>query len=380
MELAERAFQANIQGDVATAEILLRKAFESERTAAEATAKLPNSEPTRSVLLRSAASLALDCSEYRDAEQLIAIGLAGNPPAEICEELRDLLESVYFRRHLSLRGLQLDPIEFQLTMVGDAVGFGVIESSQFLRRAETIERLLVRTAERKHHLPFREGGTPNKDVARNCQVFLSLPRAASYAITVRLGRPQRQKSLAFVEDIQPASIVEEVLGCLEDFGTGHVEELHAKIADEAYFNNFTALATKLAPDGKKVKTVGFTSKNGSKHREVALTSPPSEVWKPRIKSGATLEYVGRIVAADEAAQHGRKPHPFFHIEDGDGTRSPRIQVPVGMLQDIVKPYWGETVRVIAVETTKSHWTMIDISPPGQSEPSDEDVHETVEMK
>jgi hypothetical protein len=50
-----------------------------------------NLEPTRSVLHRSAAALALECSELREAERLIGRALAGNPPEEIANELRDLL-------------------------------------------------------------------------------------------------------------------------------------------------------------------------------------------------------------------------------------------------------------------------------------------------
>src|SRR5689334_14289473 len=95
MELAGRAFQADLHAAYAAAETLFREAFELERQAAEAVAPDHNAEPSRSVLLRSAASLALDCHEFREAERLVAIALSGNPPFELCEELRDLLETVY---------------------------------------------------------------------------------------------------------------------------------------------------------------------------------------------------------------------------------------------------------------------------------------------
>ena len=54
-------------------------------------------EPSRSVLHRSAASLALQCGEFREAERLIAGALAGFPPDEVADELRDLLEQVYLK-------------------------------------------------------------------------------------------------------------------------------------------------------------------------------------------------------------------------------------------------------------------------------------------
>src|SRR5207247_725202 len=118
MDLASRAFLADLHADYSAAETLFRQAFESEKQAALLVLREPDAEPTRSVLLRSAASLAVDCREFREAERLIALGLSGDPPAEISEELRDLLEQVYFSRHLSLRGLELDPVEFHISLVG----------------------------------------------------------------------------------------------------------------------------------------------------------------------------------------------------------------------------------------------------------------------
>jgi hypothetical protein len=51
------------------------------------------------VLHRSAASLAIECAQLREAERLIGRALAGNPPADIADELRDLLlDAVYSQR------------------------------------------------------------------------------------------------------------------------------------------------------------------------------------------------------------------------------------------------------------------------------------------
>src|SRR5438046_2947857 len=74
----------------------LRRAFALERQAADLLVADTAQEPTRSVLHRSAASLALECGNLREAERLIATALSGNPPDEFAEELRALLEQVYF--------------------------------------------------------------------------------------------------------------------------------------------------------------------------------------------------------------------------------------------------------------------------------------------
>lgn len=96
MRLVDAADQARRAGNVQAAREQLRQAFEQERQAAAVSAADVNLEPTRSVLHRSAASLALECGALREAERLIAVALSGNPPEEIAEELRDLLEQVYF--------------------------------------------------------------------------------------------------------------------------------------------------------------------------------------------------------------------------------------------------------------------------------------------
>jgi len=49
-----------------------------------------DAEPSRSVLYRSAASLAYQCCEFEQAKELIEVGLNGNPPAEIRTELEEL--------------------------------------------------------------------------------------------------------------------------------------------------------------------------------------------------------------------------------------------------------------------------------------------------
>ncbi len=101
MGLCDSAVAARASGDAKRATTLFRRALGFEKRAAEeVVAKTPKLEPTRSVLLRSAAALAMECGEHREAERLIATALAGDPPDEIAEELRDLLERVNLARHV----------------------------------------------------------------------------------------------------------------------------------------------------------------------------------------------------------------------------------------------------------------------------------------
>lgn len=95
MEFADQAFVAKQAGQYEQANHLFFQAYDMERHAAEMVAPNIEAEPTRSVLHRSAATLAMDCGCLRDAERLVCIGLAGEPPEEIAEELQELLEAVW---------------------------------------------------------------------------------------------------------------------------------------------------------------------------------------------------------------------------------------------------------------------------------------------
>jgi hypothetical protein len=112
MRLIDEAESARRTGNIQAAGERLRQAFDNERQAADLVAKDVSHEPTRAVLHRSAASLALQCGALREAERLIAAALSGDPPEEIAEELRDLLEQVYFGGKKGRRALTgvLEPL------------------------------------------------------------------------------------------------------------------------------------------------------------------------------------------------------------------------------------------------------------------------------
>lgn len=108
MDLAEVAFTAKLRGDLEQMSILSRQAFEKEAQAAKLIATDLNAEPTRSVLHRSAASLAIDCGELQAAEKLSATALTGNPPQELAEELKDLFIQINLQKYLERRGIHFD--------------------------------------------------------------------------------------------------------------------------------------------------------------------------------------------------------------------------------------------------------------------------------
>jgi hypothetical protein len=113
MDLAEAAAVARLRGAIEQAEQLTRQAYEQETQAAVLIADTLDAEPSRSVLHRSAASLAIECGELRAAERLIAIALSGNPPPEIAEELKDLFIQINLNQYLKRQGIHIDVNELQ---------------------------------------------------------------------------------------------------------------------------------------------------------------------------------------------------------------------------------------------------------------------------
>jgi len=90
MQHANDGMAQRYLGEIDAAVATFRKAWELERTAAmeligEAL------EPSRSILFRSAASLALLCGEIEDARRLAHLGLAGTPDRHVRQSLQGIL-------------------------------------------------------------------------------------------------------------------------------------------------------------------------------------------------------------------------------------------------------------------------------------------------
>jgi hypothetical protein len=364
MDLVEAAVVAQIKGNLESAAQLTRQAYELERKAAGRCVNDLAYEPTRSVLHRSAASLALRCGEYRQAERLIAVALSGEPPEEIANELRDLLEHVYFQRHLELKGISIEPDEFQLSIAGKAIGFGIAPSEEYVDRVQAFEKLVYRTVERKMGIKYRERGGPDRDIKENFEVFLSVPRAASMAVTLKIGRAKEQKTIHFPDDIEARDVIDEIVYCMEVLNSGNNKAVEEHIKDTAYYTNFVALARKIAPDGDEVNLVGVTVVRNGKKRDISLTRKSGQLnprpQRTRRRSDPSLppaastafeadeteiEVKGKLKFADSTSDKAGiiklvDVHAEEHI----------IIVPEGMMSDIVRPLWDYDVVVNGIKT------------------------------
>jgi hypothetical protein len=343
MELAESAFLSERRGDHEEARKAYYSAFQEERAAASALAQSFDIEPTRSVFYRSAATLALRCGEIVAAERLAAQGLAGDAPREIADELRDLLEEVSFARHLQVKGIVLSPDSFQISLWGGAVSPGRVAGHEFSARYQDTERLVYRTAERKLKRPFRENLSSTKAFRKNLEVYVSTPRAASFAVTVSVGVGEQAYIPEFQERSPGSVVVQELLGCVQLFDERKDEELKARIGSDAYYYNFIGLMSRIAPDGNNIRGVGFTSSTGDEAISFRLTRRQDELpiigrRKPgkrkRDDDGEELEEVRGVLDI----QKGITIH-------GDDGSSLKVIVPEGLMGDVVRPLWEHRVLI-----------------------------------
>jgi hypothetical protein len=358
MEHSDLALLERMKGDEGAALRHLQSAYELETAAASALLTNLDAEPTRSVLFRSAATLAHDCGLFADAEKLIYKALAGNPPVEIAGELEDLLGQVTFRRHLELRGVTLSEEEIQMAITGKSVGFGMAPTDVLIGRVRSTENLLYRTAERKLKRPYRDRGRKDGQLAQNMELYMSVPRAACFAVTFRIGA-SLQPNLPGLS--QGEEVIDELLDCLQLYTRAEEEQLKDRIKDEAYYRNFVSLARTLQPDGSKVDMVGFTTMRRGATKQVAMTQEaprtpvlsPQDVFPERKKQKADADLVelrGELLIANATKKSGKQSGEIEIVTAGN--MKVKVVVPPGMMSDIVKPLWELEVEVTGTRRGK----------------------------
>ena len=172
-------------------------------------------------------------------------------------------------------------------------------------------------------------------------MYLSVPRAASFAVTLRVGRAVKQMQL-FEED---GDILLELVECVKLFNDEAKGELEHRIDDVAYRRNFIQLTKRLAPDGQRVRIVGFTAEAGTERTTVALHTPAQRAWTPkRSVRHKTVVIQGALTEAVK-----KQTRNVIGIREETGMVK-TIHVPVGLMNDIVRPLWDRNVIVTAHES------------------------------
>ena len=296
---------------------------------------------------------------------MFALGLAGNPPDEIANELRDLYEDINFFRHLELKDTELDSSEFLLSFSGNEVGFGTINSREFLNRYEAIEKLTYRTAERKLKIAYRSGSKIADNIKHLFEPFFSVPKAASFAVVIKLGKQTNQTEMFDDKNIQE-EVIDEIFECVELVNRADYVGLKAKINDENYYENFVSLTKVLAPDGDRIRQTGFTIIRNGKQKGVALQRK-QETFKEEIikiranKNEIESQHVEDFIKLTGTLKIANAKLNTIQIvaPKGDEPFKHNIKVSEG-LSDVVKMYFDEVVEVGLVKKDSKTYELKEI--------------------
>ena len=339
MDITHSALSARRSGNVDVAQNLFTKALRLEQAALEVMGDI--GEPIYSTTYRSAATLALDCNEYRLAEKLASKALAGDPPSYLVWQLREVIERAKFGTHLDLVGVELGPEEIQLSLAGGAVGYGEVLYDDFMPRVDGTRKLINRVwdyeAGRGH---AEQNGSPEVSHS-DLPLVMSVPREGSMAITLKIGMPSQP---ALPEVSGTADVIAKSLDVIETVASSDDEELATVYPDETYRRNFVQLVKLIAPDGDRVTQVGFTTVRLGAERKLPLTTTKSELnrySRPTSPEAREVTITGRLLFADGTGKRSQS----IQIVQADGAKR-RIKVPAGMMDDIVRPLWNEEVTAL----------------------------------
>lgn len=250
-----------------------------------------------------------------------------------------------------------------MNLVGRTVSNGVALLSDLLPRMHNIQKLTLRIVQRMLNPPYR-ARVPN-NVRNRYPTFAATPRSGSFAVSLRLGHPTAQQQ-AFPGFVSPSEIVAEFVDLMEIVNNGNIEEIEQRIPQPAYQDNFIGLARTLAPDGRRIRQVGFVAHSDDGVRAVAVTRPSSQIRPIDTAKSAVgadrIEVSGMLRYADASSSQNR-----IKIIAGGG-RSHDIRVPPGMMDDIVRPMWNLPVTVVG--TRRANQKIINLHDIWQSDDRD----------
>jgi len=342
MELAEKADIARIGGDRSTATSLLEKAAKLEERAALAITD--DLEPTRSVLHRSAAELAFEIGHLHDAERLAARGLGGRPPEPIASELRSLVHRIGFEVSMKKALVSIEPNALHMKLSGGLVGAGIVPAREFRQRIEQVEKMIIRTAERKAGKPFRVQGAIDQSTQLGAQVFIARPVAASFAVDIVVG-----KGGFLSEHFDPGvDIVAEIVECMKEYKQPQHGRLANLISDTSYLKSFIASADVIAPDGRVVEQVALGARLRGVTESITLAPPAlPELDLVMVEamqdtqSEQSVELVGLLKVSDLGPVNGK----WSTIKILDGDQLVIFKVEHAVIVDVVSSYFGQRVEV-----------------------------------
>lgn len=348
MDLAEQAFEL-VQRLPDLSQELFEKAYYIERAIADTIEAIEENEPSRSIFYKSAASLALNAKLFREAEISACLGMSGIGNNVELDELRDIFDQVNFERHLYLNGVDLENNQFQLSFVGNEVGSGYIKSSELIDRLNIITDLARKEVEKKANKKFNSRGRPGK-VVQMYPLYFSAGMTGSYKIIIQIGNSKKNQPLIGGKYDIEKDIIKSIIKKVEYINNNNLDALKKEYGtDDPYYDFFVESIKSFAPDGNKIKMIGFTTTIDGEEVRTKLTRRRNEIGRnENYENDFELDAIeeGTIISIEGILDlsKSRKATHVFEVMADDG-QSYKFEASEGELASIVRDNYKDLVRV-----------------------------------
>lgn len=334
MKVAQDAMIAKQVGSADLAKKLYGEAFLIEKKAAFKVPKERKSEPTRSIIFRSAASLAFQAGELSEAIRMIGEAFTGYPNKRTFNELNILHEEVKLAIYNRDNYFYASPDQFTFHLTGNAVSYGSIYYKEFLERIDALQKSLRKTASRLTDVPF--------DSRKEFLVpTLHSPTPGSFSIKISLSVKHDTNGQVDLVLKDPTTIIQEFVTCIKLVQDGEDEVLFDRIVDEDYRTHFLSQVKKIAPDGDKITSVDFIMNNKMiSLRRLSNTIPLGRQSLQSLEDDLLIENIEVTGILDYASS---RSGDTIGITDVDKKRY-NIKIEDG-IEDYVRSYYKRKVCI-----------------------------------
>lgn len=371
MMSADRMLALRHKGQHEEAIVLAKQAYQDEAAAVRLAFELNVSVPTKLILLKSAANLGREARQFEDGIDLCIAALAMPDLRSYRRDVLHAMDTLRTYEHLQLDGVVLDDTDVQLSVAGTEAAPGFARLSEVMRRVDHVSALTRRTALRR---AGAESGRPRLEGRFHEAVtpYLSVARAASYAVTLRFGvLEQIELDLDGVK-VAPVSIretLDQMMHIVSAYTHGGPSAIIKEFGDNAFARSMSQLIRDMSPDDERVHTVGLTVVRSGKAMPIAL--PARNTFQTPVPS-AFAEAIGRealppreIVLSGTLLEGSAKRanHAWATLISDEGA-SDRVYYDEATFGDVIDKYWKQRVRATVLRRGNRLSVLSDIEPAG----------------
>jgi hypothetical protein len=370
MKLAERFLDGRRAGATdQDSHRLAAEAYAAELDAATLAFERDTSPTTRMILLRSAAHLAREARQWASGLDLAIRALGAEDMRSNRTELLRILDTLRTYEHLATDGVELSDSEVQLALAGPEAAPGFARAEEVNRRINNVRKLLVRNNMRRLGLPFDSPVQKTRLFREAFTPYVSVPRAASYAITMRFGvHEQTELPLGNADRLPHPSVpeaLEELIRTAKEYVRGGPAAISKIIQNEDYAKATTSLLRDLSPDVVRVQTVGLTIVRNGRADPIALPSRKSfdatrAGGMPSATDNQALPPTELVVIGRLLEGSAKKPNREWATIVEDSSRAIHVQYDEASHGDIIDGYWKHRVRARIRRVKRERWMLVEI--------------------